>query len=148
MDHQKLFAEIAARRQSRTQTTQAPGGDVFEIEVSEGSDKLAPASAAGPGQIDASFHGVNDKPVSRLHGPEVTQLTQPSNVPKDETVVTLGDVRLFPNPLSLNTYEARLTKGGMDPYIVEVNGKRLSAWEGLAAVYSALLSEKQAKVKK
>jgi hypothetical protein len=98
--------------------------------------------------MDVSMRGVNDTPVSRLHGPEVTEITQPSNQPKDETVVSLGDVRLFPNPLSLDTYEARLTKGGTDPYVVEVNGRRLSAWEGLGAVYTALLAERQAKAGK
>jgi len=116
----------------------------------DGQDALPPSSNAGPGQVDATLRvdpaaanaaAKAEREAAAAKKAAVTQITQPSNEPAEDVAITLGDLRIFPNPL-LNTWEAQFQRGGTASYVVARDGRWLLPGEALQAVYEALKSAK------
>ena len=143
-NHDALVNEIINRNKPRTVTTEVPGQRAHTVTVEQGQDAVAPSSAAGPGQIDASMRGVNDTQALRVHGPETTQIEMPSSEPKAETVVTIGALQVYPNQIG-NGYERNLTRGGNDTHFVMIDGERVHGEHAVGAIYDALLAEQNSK---
>ena len=133
MNQDQMFAEIIARKQARTQTTNVPGQPEHVVVVEQGSDPLPRSEPAN----DVSFRGSNnDKPVAKLHGPEVTQLEQPDPTPKADEVVTIGNLSIAVNKLT--GWEAQFTRGGFASHFVTQDGVRVHENRALAVVFEAI----------
>lgn len=117
----------------------------------DGQTPLAPPKVAGKGQVDSTVPAPTPEQQVAARAAErsgvVDTITMPSNEPDPASIITLGDTVVFPNPIA-GTWEGNFTRGGNDPYVVEVAGQRVSSTEALGAVYTALREQAKAKGKK
>lgn len=127
--------------------------------VETGTEPIPAPSFAQQGQADATVRFQNDaaselaaREAARLpvnHGsegkpgqPVPDRIVMPSNEPPADTIVTVGELQICPNPIQ-NGFERNATKDGHASHFVFLNGERVDGASAVGVIYEALLAAQQ-----